>query len=150
MTSNNGRKRDAKREQIIETVASWPTITTGDGRFGSTAFYLAETEIGHLHSGLADIDYPKPLREQLLAEGKTEPHHAVPKHPTATTFHIGSVDDIDHTVWLFRLSYLAHLAILQQRGEEGMDVLDIDILDAVDALEPSDAIRDAFETAVTV
>ncbi|WP_137290374.1 luciferase domain-containing protein [Natronorubrum halophilum] len=147
MSTDNDEQRSTERERIVEAVASWPDITTGDGRFGSTSFQLAGREIGHLHPRLADIDYPKPLRDQLLADGKTEEHHAVPEHPTATTFHIESVDDVDQTVWLFRLSYLVHLAILQKRNEAAKRS-DIDVRKEVNELEPTDSIRSAFEAAV--
>jgi hypothetical protein len=135
-------------KQIIETVASWPDVTAGEGRFNSTSFKLADKEIGHLHPSLADIDYPKSLRAQLIAEGQTEEHHAVPGSPTATTFHIESTDDIDHAVWLFRLSYLARVAYLQKRGETESNLIDIDVSEEVDKLALSDAVRSAFETAV--
>lgn len=147
MAIDNNKQRNTEREQIAEAVASWPNITTGDGRFGSISFQLADREIGHLHPRLADIDYPKPLKDQLIADGKTDEHHAVPKHPTATTFHIESVDDVDQAVWLFRLSYLVHLAILQKRNE-ATKLSDIDVRKEVNEFEPTDSIRSAFEAAV--
>lgn len=135
--------------QIIETVASWSGITTDEGRFNSTSFRLADKEIGHLHPRLADIDYPKPLRDQLIAEGRTEEHHAVPQHPNATTFHIESIDDINHVLWLFRLSYLAYVAERQNDGRMEPDLSEIDVQNELDELAPSDGVRSAFETALT-
>lgn len=133
-------------DQIVEMVASWPHIELGEGRFNSTSFNVAGREIGHLHPRLADIEYPKPLRDQLIEEGQTKEHHVVP-NSNATTFHIGSADDVDHVVWLFRLSYLARLATLQRRGE--LD-LDLDIQHEIDQLAPSEGIRDAFKTTNAV
>lgn len=141
-------RKESPIEAVIETVSSWPGITTGDGRFNSTTFQLAGNEIGHLHLRLADIGYPKPLRDQLIAEDHTQEHHVVPNHPNATTFRIESADDIDHVVWLFRLSYLARLAALQKRGEMESDFAGIDVQEEVAKLAPSDELRRAFEAAV--
>ncbi|MFC4440200.1 MULTISPECIES: luciferase domain-containing protein [Natrialbaceae] len=148
MTEKDVRQRKTGSEQIIETVASWPNITAAEGRFNSTSFELAGREIGHLHPRLADIDYPKPLRDELITEGQTEEHHAVPMHPTATTFRIESTDDVDRAVRLFRLSYLVRVATLQEDVGAESDVTDIDVEKELDGLEPSDAIRRAFEAAV--
>lgn len=148
MTNEETRRRETSSDQIIETVASWPAIAVEHGRFNSVSFDLEGSEIGHLHPQLADIDYPTPLRERLLAEGLTEAHHAVPMHPTATTLRIESVDDADRAIRLFRLSYLVHAAVLRRNGAADPEIADIDIEAELDALEPSDAIRSAFETAI--
>lgn len=146
MTARDIQQHGPISAQIVETVASWPAITADVGRFNATSFTLAGREIGHLHPRLADIGYPKPLRDQLIADGHTEEHHVVPQHPNTTTFHIESADDSEHVVWLFRLSYLGRVAVLQQREETEPDLTDIDVQDELDELAPSDAIRHAFET----
>lgn len=132
-------------DQIVEMVASWPHVELDEGRFDSTSFKVAGSEFGHLHPRLADIGYPKPLRDRLIEEGQTEEHHVVP-NSNATTFRIESSDDIDHAVWLFRLSYLARLAALQRRGELDPNP---DVQHELDELGPSDGVRDAFEAAIT-
>lgn len=147
MATENGRQRELDTKRIIETVTSWPEVVVKSGRFGSTSFQLAGNEIGHLHPRLADIDYPKPLRERLIADGLTAAHHAVPQHPTATTFRIDSAEDVDRAIWLFRLSYLIHVAVLQRSGEAKSALAALDLEDELDALEPSDAIRSAFEAS---
>lgn len=81
----------------------------------------------------------------MIADGHTEAHHVVPRHPNASTFRIESADDIDHAIWLFQLSYLVRLATLEAHGE--MDS-DLDVQTELDTLAPSDAIRRAFEAAV--
>ncbi|WP_247003444.1 luciferase family protein [Halosolutus gelatinilyticus] len=144
----NERRRKPVDERIDELVSSWPGIAPKRGRFGAVSFDLEGSEIGHVHPSVADIDYPKPLREQLLAEGRTEVHHAVPMHPTATTYRIESADDVAHAVWLFRLSYLVHVAALQRDEEATPSLAAIDIEAELEALEPSDAIRRAFDAAV--
>ncbi|WP_227379799.1 luciferase domain-containing protein [Haladaptatus halobius] len=141
MHDDESARSRSPSDQIIEMVASWPHIELGEGRFNSTSFNVAGSEIGHLHPRLADIGYPKPLRDQLIEEGQTKEHHVVP-NSNATTFHIESADDVDHDVWLFRLSYLARLAALQRRGEVDSD---LDIQHELDELAPSDGVRNAFE-----
>lgn len=147
MATENGRQHKLDSKRITETVTSWPGIVVNSGRFGSTSFQLAGSEIGHLHPRLADIDYPKPLRERLIADGLTSAHHAVPQHSTATTFRIDSAEDIDRAIWLFRLSYLIHVAVLQRSGEAKSTLAALDLEDELDVLEPSDAIRSAFEAS---
>jgi hypothetical protein len=147
MTSRETQQHDPNVEQVIETVASWPNITTDTEQFNATRFSLAGREIGHLHPRLADIGYPKSLRDQLIAEGHTEEHHVVPQHPNVTTFYIESADDLDHVVWLFRLSYLARVASLQQREDTESTLTAIGVHEEVDDLVPSNAVRSAFETA---
>lgn len=145
MGAGDAASSERPTDRIVETVASWPGVEVGEGRFDSTSFRLAGREFGHLHPRLADIGFPKPLRDQLVADGLTGPHHVVPAS-NATTFRIDSADDVDHAVWLFRLSYLARLATLQRRGELESDP---DVRRELDDLAPSDAVRDAFEAAVT-
>lgn len=136
-------------EQVIETVSSWPNVVTGEGRFNSTAFQVGSREIGHIHSGGAvDIGYPKRLRDQLIADGHTEEHHALPQHPNATTFHIESEDDPDNAVWLFRLSYLSHIARKQQ-GDADETVANVDVNREFTKLDVSDNLRVIFEDHFT-
>lgn len=148
MANKDGQRHEPDSEQIAEMIASWPAVTVGSGRFGSTSFELAGSEIGHLHPRLADIDYPRPLRDRLIADRRTIKHHAVPRHPTATSFRIETADDVDRAIWLFRLSYLVHAAVLQRSGEAESALAALDIEDELDALEPSNAIQIAFEAAV--
>ncbi|GAA5063873.1 luciferase family protein [Haladaptatus pallidirubidus] len=148
MENKDTQERGTSREQITEIVSSWPGISVDEGRFNSTSFKLAGREIGHLHPRLADIDYPRSLRNQLIADGLTEQHHAVPEHPNATTFHIESADDIDHVAWLFRLSYLIRVAIQQEVGKGESESVEIDIQKGLDELAPSNTVRNAFEAAL--
>lgn len=148
MATNEPGRNEEIRERIVDAAASWPEITVDEERTGTTRFLLAGDEIGHLHPRLADIDYPRPLRTQLLAEGQTAPHHALPNHPTATTYHIESAGDVDQVIRLFRLSYLARVVALQRDEETVTALADIDVRDELGALGFCEEIRSAFETAV--
>lgn len=149
MTDKDTQQHGTYVEQVIETVASWPEITTEDGRFNATTFQIGTGQIGHVHpGGTVDISYPPPLRDQLIADDRTGEHHVAPNSPTGTTFYIESVADIDNAVWLLRLSYLHHVLDCQKNEgtEADSELTDIDVEAELDELDPSDALRSAFET----
>lgn len=153
MPDKDTRHHGTTSKQVIETVASWPYVTTGNGPFDSPAFYVETRQIGHIHLDQlpsVDITYPRPLEKQLLAEEYTNEHPVTTGSdpPNATFFVIESESDIDNAIWLFRLSYLYHTSVLQKREETASDLKEIDIQKELDGLGPSDAIREAFETAV--
>lgn len=132
-------------EQIIETVASWPSITTGKGRFNSTTFKVGQRDIGHVHRwGPVDISYPKPLRDQLIAEGRTGDHHVVPSS-NATTFRVESTDDIEQALALLRFSYLYQVIVLQKHGDVPPELAAIDVSNELTRIDVSDDLRAIFE-----
>jgi Luciferase len=92
-------------ERIIEIITSWPGITTEIGRFAETEFYLDGRTLGHVHGDhQADIPYPRRIRDELVAAGRTGPHHIHPDS-TWTTRYIASDDDLDEVVRLVRINY---------------------------------------------
>ncbi len=55
-------------------------VTTHPHRFGGTEYRLGKREIGHVHGeSLVDIPFPKPVRDEVIANGLAEPHHLLPK-----------------------------------------------------------------------
>ena len=67
-------------DKIVARVSSWEGVTAAPHRFGGIEFRLGRREIGHLHGNYqADIPFPKPLRDSLVAEGRAEPHHILPE-----------------------------------------------------------------------
>ena len=92
-------------ERIIATITSWPGITTAIGEFAETEFYLDGRMLGHVHGDYqADIPYPRRIRDELVASGRTGPHHI---HPDSgwTTRYIASDADADEVVELIRINY---------------------------------------------
>jgi hypothetical protein len=92
-------------ERIVGEVTSWPGITTDTGEFGETEFFLDGRAIGHVHgSHMADIPFPRRVRDQLVAEGRTDPHHV---HPDSgwTTKYIREDADADEAIELLRVNY---------------------------------------------
>ncbi|MGA9507954.1 MAG: luciferase family protein [Candidatus Sulfotelmatobacter sp.] len=89
-------------------VSAWPNISVHPHRFGGREFLFGRAEVGHVHTrGIADIPFPRSIRDALLAEGLAEEHYWVPNSGWIT-FRVRSEDDLKHSVWLMRLSYLRY------------------------------------------
>jgi Family of unknown function (DUF5519) len=56
---------------------------------------------------MVDIPFPRSIRDALLAEGLAEQHHWVPNSGWVT-FRVRSDKDLQHAVWLMRLSYFRY------------------------------------------
>lgn len=96
-------------EKIVKEVAKWPGVTTHAHRFGGTEFRLGRRELGHVHGDYqADVPFPMDVRNQLVAEGRAQPHHVLPESGWITLrFRISN--DVESAISLFQLSYdLAH------------------------------------------
>jgi len=95
-------------KRLEETVASWPRISVHAHRFGGREFRFANAEVGHVHyRGIVDIPFPRSIRDALLTEGLAEEHRWVPNSGWIT-FRIQSEKDLQHAVWLMRLSYFRY------------------------------------------
>jgi hypothetical protein len=95
--------------KTVEGVMSgWPDVSSQPHRFGGREFLFGAAEVGHVHTnGVVDIPFPRSVRDALLADGLAEQHHWVPNSGWIT-FRIRSEDDLDHVLWLMRLSYLRY------------------------------------------
>ena len=106
MTRNEASTKVPSRgERIVGEVTSWQGITTDSGEFGETEFLLDGRSIGHVHgSRMADIPFPRRVRDELVAQGRTGPHHV---HPDSgwTTKDIRDDADADEVVELLRINY---------------------------------------------
>jgi hypothetical protein len=92
-------------EQITATVRSWPDVEVGPHRFGGVEFRLGRRELGHLHGDrIADLPFPRRVRDELIAAGRARPHHVLPESGWVT-FSIGEPDDVERAIGLFRLAY---------------------------------------------
>ena len=112
--------------KLEEQVAAWPDVSVHPHRFGGREFRFGNAELGHVHTGGAvDIPFPRAVRDALLADGLAEQHHFVPNSGW-TTFQVRSEGDLEHALWLMRLSYLRYVlktandpgAMLERKSEE--------------------------------
>jgi hypothetical protein len=94
--------------KLEEQVGAWPQVSVHPHRFGGREFRIGNAELGHLHiGGTVDIPFPRAVRDALLADGLAEEHRWVPNSGW-TTFHVRSEGDLQHALWLMRLSYLRY------------------------------------------
>ena len=59
------------------------------------------------HWRIVDIPFPRPVRDALLADGLAEEHHWIPNSGW-TTFRVRTEEDLNHGLWLLRLSYVRY------------------------------------------
>jgi hypothetical protein len=96
---------DGARLTIERTVLSWDGVTAHEHRFGGVEFRLGKVELGHLHGDrLADLPFPTKIRNELIAEGRAQPHHVLPSSGWVSRS-IHDVSDVDDVIALFRLNY---------------------------------------------
>jgi len=89
---------------ILAEVGGWPRVSLAPHRFGGTAFRLGRGELGHVHpNGLLDIAFPKPVRDELIASHRVEPHHVLSKSGWAT-FRLHGDADVPAALDLLRLA----------------------------------------------
>lgn len=95
-------------ERLKEEVSSWPGISVHPHRFAAREYRLGHAEVGHVHLwGDVDIPFPRPVHDFLLAHSLAEQHRWVPDSGW-TTFRIGDGGNLEHAIWLMRLSYLRY------------------------------------------
>lgn len=128
-------------QTLQTTVSAWPGVVVSPHRFGGVEFVLGGVEVGHVHSnGMVDIPFSRKIRDQLLTEGRAQPHHLLAETGWIT-FYIRSEADVEKAIWLFRLSYLFNAG----RGKNRAALKDaLDIPAEVAAMQLSDGLRMAF------
>ncbi|MBA2376484.1 MAG: luciferase family protein [Rubrobacteraceae bacterium] len=93
-----------------DEILGWPGIEKemrADGIIGEgeVAIYnFGRRHIGHIHhDGVADIQFPKELHDELVSAGRAEPHRG--GFPKVVSFRIRNEGDIPELIGLFRTSY---------------------------------------------
>ena len=91
-------------EAVVREVSSWKGVTVHDHRFGGVEFRIGKRELGHLHASFADLPFPRPIRNELIANGKARPHHILPDSGWVTV-PMKTSSDAENVVEIFRLNY---------------------------------------------
>jgi luciferase-like monooxygenase len=96
--------------RITAEVGSWPGVTVEPHRFGGVQYQLGRRELGHMHGDhVADLPFPRRIRDELIAEGRADRHHALPDSGWVT-YRLRGDEDVARAIELFRLGYERALA----------------------------------------
>lgn len=91
--------------RIREAVGSWDGVEVGPHRFGGIELRLGRRELGHLHGDqIADLPFPRRVRDELVAGGRARPHHVLPDTGWVTAA-IDEPEDVERVIEFFRLCY---------------------------------------------
>jgi hypothetical protein len=95
----------ATAARITATVTAWEGVESAPHRFGGIEFRVGRRELGHLHGDrIADLPFPRRVRDELIAAGRARPHHVLPDSGWVTTS-IASPADAENAIELFRMAY---------------------------------------------
>ena len=93
---------------IRREVSGWPGVTVEPHRFGGFEFRVRGHEVGHLHGKgfpvLADLPFPRKVREELVAAGKAREHHVLPRTGWVS-YRVRGEEDVAGALELFRKNY---------------------------------------------
>lgn len=105
MTGDVSVGEGGARRRIADAVSSWPGVEQAPHRFGGIEFRFGKRELGHLHGdALADLPFPRAVRDELIAAGRARPHRVLPDSGWVS-FRIESPDDVGDAIELFRVAY---------------------------------------------
>jgi len=98
------RRRLRAMEMFENAIRRKYTIQRRPHRFGGVGFFIARTEIGHLHgNGLLDLFVGKSLRAEQVRRGRALPHHVFPDSGWIS-FWLKSPADIAQALELFEIA----------------------------------------------
>ena len=101
---------------IGRAVLGWDGVTAHPHRFGGVEFRYGRRELGHLHGGrLADLPFPRAVRDELVATGRARVHHVLPDSGWVSV-PLSGLSDVEGVVSLFRLGYDRAVAAAARRG----------------------------------
>src|SRR3972149_215805 len=97
---------EVPRSQAIDReVRAWPGVSGHPHRFGGTEYRLGKREIGHVHGeSLVDVPLPRRLRDELVRQGRANPHHVLPNSGWVSV-PMRSPVSAEQAVAILRLSY---------------------------------------------
>ncbi|WP_083964228.1 luciferase family protein [Shimazuella kribbensis] len=92
-------------EALRKELLALEGVTEQPHRFGGIEFRYHSKELGHLHGEkLADLPFPKKIRDELIQTNTVKPHHVLPDSGWVS-FPIRSENDIPILIKLFHMQY---------------------------------------------
>jgi len=91
-------------QAVVAEVSSWEGVSVNEHRLGGIEFRLGRRELGHLHASIADLPFPRPLHDELIASGRAQPHHFLPDSGWVTV-PMRTASEVASAIELFRLNY---------------------------------------------
>jgi hypothetical protein len=94
----------AAKDAVIKEVSSWEGVNVHEHRMGGVEFRLGRRELGHLHGTIADLPFPRHVRDELVAAGRARPHHVLPSSGWVT-IPMRTTSEVANVIELFRQNY---------------------------------------------
>ncbi len=92
------------RERIEAEVTGWDGVEVRPHRFDGVEFRV-NGHVMHLHGGwLADLPFPRRVREELVEAGEAQVHHVLPQTGWVS-YRIRRPEDVEGALALFRRNY---------------------------------------------
>lgn len=105
-------------EAVRRELLAHPDVVEASHRFGGIEFRLGRRELGHLHGDhLADLPFPRRVRDELVAAGRAAPHHVLPESGWVSR-RVAGPQDVEAVVELFRMSYERAAAQHERRATD--------------------------------
>ncbi len=94
----------AANEAVIREISSWEGVSVHEHRFGGVELRLGRRELGHLHGTIADLPFPRRVRDELVSAGRARPHHVLPDSGWVTA-PMRTASEVASVIELFRQNY---------------------------------------------
>jgi Family of unknown function (DUF5519) len=92
-------------ESLRQELLSWDGVSEHPHRFGGVEFRYKKKEMGHMHGDkLADLPFPKAVRDELIEAGLAKQHHVLPDSGWVS-YWIKGEEDLPHLLKLFKMQY---------------------------------------------
>lgn len=104
MSDQQAMGPDRANETVIEEVSSWDGVSVHEHRFGGVDFRVGRRELGHLHTVIGDLPFPRHIRDELIAAGRARPHHVLPNSGWVTV-PMRTAPEVANVIELFRKNY---------------------------------------------
>jgi hypothetical protein len=91
-------------EAVRGEVASWIGVVVREDASGGDTFFLGRRELGHVQGSIADVPFPRRMRDTLVAAGLVRPQYFRPKSGWVTMLMRTHVE-VAEVIELFRQNY---------------------------------------------